>query len=46
MEPNKRRGVFKHVLIAMDGSPLSNKAARARIALAKALGTKFTAYYR
>jgi nucleotide-binding universal stress UspA family protein len=45
MEPNKRRGVFKHVLIATDGSPLSNKAARAGIALAKALGAKVTAYY-
>ena len=45
MEPHKRRGVFKHVLIATDGSPLSNKAARAGIALAKALGARVTAYY-
>jgi nucleotide-binding universal stress UspA family protein len=45
MKPNKGRGVFKHVLIATDGSPLSNKAGRAGIALAKALDAKVTAYY-
>jgi nucleotide-binding universal stress UspA family protein len=45
MKSKKGRGVFKHVLIATDGSPLSNKAARAGIALAKALGAKVTGYY-
>ena len=37
--------MFKHVLIATDGSPVSNKAAKAGIALARALGAKVTAYY-
>jgi nucleotide-binding universal stress UspA family protein len=45
MKPNRRRGVFEHVLIATDGSPLSNKAARAGIALAKAVGARVTAYH-
>jgi len=36
--------MFKHILIATDGSPVSNKAARAGIALARALGAKVTAY--
>ena len=37
--------MFKHILIATDGSPVSNKAAKAGIALASALGAKVTAYY-
>jgi nucleotide-binding universal stress UspA family protein len=37
--------MFKHILIATDGSPLGNKAAKAGIALAHALGAKVTAYY-
>jgi nucleotide-binding universal stress UspA family protein len=37
--------VFKHLLISTDGSPLANKAAKAGIALAHALGAKITAYY-
>jgi len=37
--------VFKHILIATDGSPLAHKAAKAGIALAGALGSKVTAYY-
>jgi nucleotide-binding universal stress UspA family protein len=37
--------MFKHVLISTDGSPVSNKAAKAGIALAKALGAKVTAYH-
>jgi nucleotide-binding universal stress UspA family protein len=41
----KGRKVFHHVLIPTDGSPLSNKAARAGIALASALGAEVTAYY-
>ena len=36
--------MFKHILISTDGSPVSNKAARAGIALARALGAKVTAY--
>ena len=36
--------MFKHILIATDGSPLANKAAKAGIALASALGVKVTAY--
>ena len=36
--------MFKHILIATDGSPVSNKAAKAGIALASALGAKVTAY--
>jgi nucleotide-binding universal stress UspA family protein len=37
--------MFKHVLISTDGSTVSNKAAKAAIALASALGAKVTAYY-
>jgi nucleotide-binding universal stress UspA family protein len=37
--------MFKHILICTDGSPLSNKAAKAGIALASALGARVTAYY-
>jgi len=37
--------MFKHILIATDGSPLANKAAKAGIALAHALRAKVTAYY-
>ena len=36
--------MFKHILISTDGSPVSNKAAKAGIALAHALGAKVTAY--
>ena len=36
--------MFKHVLIPTDGSPVSNKAAKAAIRLASALGAKVTAY--
>ena len=36
--------MFKHILIATDGSPLANKAAKAGIALAHALGARITAY--
>ncbi|MEQ1934493.1 MAG: universal stress protein [Fimbriimonadaceae bacterium] len=36
--------MFKHILISTDGSPLSNKAAKAGIAFAKALRAKVTAY--
>mgnify|MGYP001579588229 CR=1 FL=1 len=36
--------MFKHILIATDGSPLANKTAKAGIALASALGAKVTAY--
>lgn len=37
--------MFKHILIATDGSAVSNKAAKAGIALAGTLGAKVTAYY-
>ncbi len=37
--------MFKHILISTDGSSLGNKAAKAGIALASALGAKVTAYY-
>jgi nucleotide-binding universal stress UspA family protein len=36
--------VFKHILISTDGSSVSNKAAKAGVALASALGAKVTAY--
>ena len=36
--------MFKHILISTDGSPLANKAAKAGIALAHALGAEVTAY--
>ena len=36
--------MFTHILISTDGSPVSNKAAKAGIALARALGAKVTAY--
>ena len=36
--------MFKHILICTDGSPLALKAAKAAIALAKALRAKVTAY--
>ncbi len=36
--------MFKHILICTDGSAISNKAAKAGIALARALGAKATAY--
>ena len=37
--------MFKHLLISTDGSSLGNKAAKAGIELAHALGAKVTAYY-
>jgi nucleotide-binding universal stress UspA family protein len=36
--------MLKHILISTDGSPVSNKAVTAGIALANALGAKVTAY--
>lgn len=36
--------MFKHFLIPTDGSPVSRKAAKAGIALAKVVGAKITAY--
>ncbi len=36
--------MFKHILVATDGSPVSAKAATAGIALGKALGARITAY--
>lgn len=36
--------MFKHILISTDGSPVSNKAAKAGVALAKALGAEVTTY--
>ena len=36
--------MFKHILICTDGSPLAIKAAKAAIALSKALRAKVTAY--
>ena len=45
MTSTNRRGVFRHILIATDGSPISTKAARAGIALARALDARVTAYY-
>ena len=36
--------MFKHLLITTDGSAAANKAAKAGIALAQALGAKVTAY--
>jgi nucleotide-binding universal stress UspA family protein len=45
MKATGGRGVFRHILIATDGSPISNKAAKAGIALARALGARVTAYY-
>lgn len=37
--------MFKHILITTDGSLFANKAAKAGIALAQALGARITAYY-
>jgi nucleotide-binding universal stress UspA family protein len=36
--------MFKHILIPTDGSPVSNRAAKAGVALARRLGAKVTAY--
>lgn len=36
--------MFKHVVISTDGSPVSNKTAKAGVALAKALGAEVIAY--
>ncbi len=45
MNATTGRGLFRHIFIATDGSPISNRAARAGIALARALGARVTAYY-
>lgn len=37
--------MFKHILIPTDGSPVSAKAVKAGIALAKRTGAKVTGYY-
>ncbi|OGA05488.1 MAG: hypothetical protein A3I00_03465 [Betaproteobacteria bacterium RIFCSPLOWO2_02_FULL_64_12] len=37
--------MFKHILIPTDGSAVANKAVKAGIQLAKALGAKVTGYY-
>lgn len=37
--------MFKHILIPTDGSPVSAKAVKAGIAIAKQMGAKVTAYY-
>ena len=37
--------MFKNILIPTDGSPLSQKAARKGVALAKAVGAKVTAFF-
>ena len=37
--------MFKHILIPTDGSDLSNEAARAGVALAKALGARVTGFF-
>ncbi len=37
--------MFKHILIPTDGSKLAEKAVRAGLKLAKALGAKVTGYY-
>ena len=36
--------MFKNILVCTDGSPLANKAAKAGVALARAIGGKVTAY--
>jgi len=36
--------MYKHILICTDGSALANKAGKAGVALAKALGARVTAY--
>jgi nucleotide-binding universal stress UspA family protein len=43
--PRPGARVFKHILIPTDGSPVSDKAGRAGVALAAALGAKVTGYY-
>jgi nucleotide-binding universal stress UspA family protein len=37
--------MFKHILIPTDGSPVSSKAVKAGVALAKEAGAKVTGYY-
>ena len=37
--------MFKHILIPTDGSPVSAKAVKAGISMAKRIGAKVTAYY-
>ncbi len=37
--------MFNHLLVPVDGSPVSMKAARAAIAFAKRVGARITAYY-
>jgi nucleotide-binding universal stress UspA family protein len=40
----EEKPVFKHILIPTDGSPVTNKAAKAGVALARQLGARVTAY--
>lgn len=37
--------MYKHILIATDGSTLSNRTVKAGVALAKALGARVTGFY-
>jgi len=37
--------MYKHLLVATDGSKLSNKAVVQAVALAKSLGARLTAFY-
>ena len=37
--------MFKHILIPTDGSPVAEKAVKAGLEMAKALGAKVTGYY-
>lgn len=37
--------MFEHILIPVDGSPISRKSARAAIAMAKGMGARVTLYY-
>lgn len=37
--------MFRHLLVPTDGSPLSNAAAKAAVALAKSLGAKMTGFF-
>lgn len=37
--------MFRHILIPTDGSPISAKAVKAGVALAKEIGAKLTGYY-
>jgi nucleotide-binding universal stress UspA family protein len=43
--PGRSREVFKHILVATEGSKLSNKAIKAAVRLAAGLGAKLTGVY-